>query len=664
MREGPLAQPRRRHRRRVWAGRSQRAGRWVRWGGGVFAFGVIALAVVWLARRADRPDPAIAWREGIAAQQRGNYSAARNHFIAAARSGERSGAALLRLARVYLLLGDGLAAQGALDRAIAAGVPVGQTRALHVAALAAQGDNEGAIAAAAALGDDPVAQRSRAQALAQAGRGAEAVGVLQAVLARAPQDAAAWTLLGQTRLDLGDVAGATDAAARAIAGRDAPLAALVLAGDVVRSRYGAVAALPWYEAALKRDAYFYPALIDYAGTLGDVGRHGDAVAAARRALAARNGSPPALYLLAVVAARAGNMALADDLLDRTGGALNGLPGGLLLSGGIDYGAGRYEQAAIKWRALLARQPMNLQARRLLGAALLRTGDAAGALDTLRPIALRRDADSYTLGLVARAFEAQGQRGWAARFLDRAAAMPSSPAAPFGQDDDPAALATAVAENRADPRAMVSLVRGRLEAGQGGAALVEAQALARQSPGAPAAHVLIGDVLFATGRAGAAAASYARAADLRFDRATMLRLIEARLISGDRRGAADALALYLAQHPADIAARRALANAQLMTDPASARETLDPLLIELGGRDALLLALVARARVAAGDAGAALAPARAAYRLQPMNATIADAYGLALLATGDAGGARQLLDKAIALAPGRADIRAHRAQAGE
>jgi predicted Zn-dependent protease len=308
--------------------------------------------------------------------------------------------------------------------------------------------------------------------------------------------------------------------------------------------------------------------------------------------------------------------------------------------------------------------MNLQARRLLGAALLRTGDAAGALDTLRPIALRRDADSYTLGLVARAFEAQGQRDWAARFLDRAAAMPSSPAAPFGQDDDPAALATAVAENRADPRAMVSLVRGRLEAGQGGAALVEAQALARQSPGAPAAHVLIGDVLFATGRAGAAAASYARAADLRFDRATMLRLVEARLISGDRRGAADALALYLAQHPADIAARRALANAQLMTDPASARETLDPLLIELGGRDALLLALVARARVAAGDAGAALAPARAAYRLQPMNATIADAYGLALLATGDAGGARQLLDKAIALAPGRADIRAHRAQAGE
>src|SRR3569833_537556 len=74
--------------------------------------------------------------------------------------------------------------------------------------------------------------------------------------------------------------------------------------------------------------------------------------------------------------------------------------------------------------------MNVTARRLLGAALLRSGDAKGALDVLRPIALRGDADSYTLALVGRAFEATGERDWAANFLDRSAWPAANGAAPF------------------------------------------------------------------------------------------------------------------------------------------------------------------------------------------------------------------------------------------
>jgi len=57
---------------------------------------------------------------------------------------------------------------------------------------------------------------------------------------------------------------------------------------------------------------------------------------------------------------------------------------LLLDGLLAYPAGAYEQAIGQWRGLVGRQPMNIAARRLLGAALLRTGDAKGALDTLRP----------------------------------------------------------------------------------------------------------------------------------------------------------------------------------------------------------------------------------------------------------------------------------------
>lgn len=620
---------------------------------------VAAMSVVVVARRGHHVDPLVAMREGRAAIVRGNYSAARNHLLAAVQADPANGDAQLALAKTWLLLGEGVAAQGALDRAASAGVAPATLAPWRAAAALAQGDGDTSINAA---GDDAITLRAKARALADRGDGAAGIATVQGVLARTPDDAAAWTDLGRIRLTLGDVGGATQAASRAVALDRRYPAALVLAGEVVRSRYGLNAALPWFEAALRLDAYFHPALIEYAGTLGDAGRNADAVAAARRALAARKDSPQALYLLAVIAARAGNMALADQLLDRTGGALDGLPGGLLLSGGVDYAAGRYEQAMVKWRALLATQPMNVAARRLLGAALLRSGDAAGTLDVLRPIALRSDADSYTLGLVGRAFEAQGKRDWAARFLDRAAHPVATMAAPFGQDDSAAVLAQAVDAAPGDPRAAVSLVRGLLEQGRAVEALAAAQALVRQSPGAPAAHVLEGDVLIALRRAAPAAASYARAADLRFDQPVMLRLVEARVLTGDAAGAADALALYLAQNPQNIAARRALAGVQRVAGDRDAIDTLERLRDALGGRDAVVMAGLADAYTAADDPASALPIARAAYRLQPMGAASSDAWGWALLARGDATGALALLDKAAAIAPGDLRIRWHRAQA--
>lgn len=669
MREGPITSQGGyvRRRRRIGSGFGKRLrllafGRWGKLALALLVLAGIVAAVARLAAVADAPDPAQAMRDGRAALTRGNYSAARNHLIAAVSAEPANGPAQVALARTYLLLGDGAAAAGALDRAAAAGVPADRLRAPRAEALLLAGDQD---AARAALGQTAGAEadRLRARALAADGDPAGATDILRRLLAANPRDAAAWTDLGRIRFEAEDIGAAAQAAVRATALDRSNLAALVLRAEVVRSRYGLVASLPWFEEALRRDAYYHPALIEYAGTLGDAGRHADSVAAAERALAARPGSPQALYLLAVVAARAGNLDLAAGLLDRTGGALDGLPGGLLLSGGIDYAAGRYEQAVVKWRALVATQPMNLVARRLLGAALLRSGDAAGALEVLRPVALRRDADSYSLALVARAFEARGDRVMAARFLDRAAAPAATASVPFGQDENVAVLAEEAAQSPGDPAAAVSYLRGLLERGQGPQALSRAQAIAAASPGAPLAHLLVGDVLAAQRRFSEAAEAYERAADLRFDQPTMLRLVEARVAAADRRGAADVLALYLAQNPASVAARRSLANLQLVSGDANAAiGTLESLRGDLGGRDALLLAQLAQAYAAAGDPAAAVPPARAGYRLQPMNAALADAWGYALFHTGDTPRALQLLTKAAALAPGVATVRWHQAQA--
>lgn len=656
MREGPLAQPRGRRRRRVRRRLPWRAVL-------VALLGLATVAgVAMLARRADRTDPAAAFARGEASLRAGNISAARNHFLRAVEARPTDGRAQAELARAYLLLGDGVAAGGALDRAVAAGVAPERLRPWRAAALLLQDDAAGALAEARRAGTDAYARRVAARATAAAGDRAGAAAMLAALAAERPGDAGAWTDLARVRLDLGDVGAASLAAARATALDPRDLAALTLRGEIVRRRNGLIAALPWFDAALAHDAYYVPALIERAATLGDSGRATDSLADLRKVLAARPGQPRALYLLAVIAARAGNGGLAAALLDRAGD-LGDMPAALLLAGVLDERAGRHEQAVVRWRALLDRQPMNLVARRLLGAAMLRSGDASEALATLRPIALRADADPYSLTLVARAFEARGERGWAAAFLDRAARAPAGAATPFGQDESAAVLAGAVADAPGDPRVAVARIRGMLEAGQGSVALAAAQRLSAASPGAPAAWQLLGDVQAATQRPAAALPAYLRAADLRFDRPAMLRLIEARVASGDPRGAADTLALYLSQNPASPDARRALANLQLAAGQAgSAVATLEGLHADLGHRDARLLTQLAAAYTAAGDPGTALPYARAAVRLQPMNAAAVDALGHALFDRGDTGAALPLLTKAVALAPREGAIRWHQAQA--
>ena len=625
----------------------------------------LGTVIIEVARRADLPDARVSIARGEAALARSNYSAARNHFIQATRAAPGNIGAQIALARTYLLLEDGVAAGGAIDRARSAGASLTGLHHLRAAALLLQGDEDGAIDEAdRATGADLLfAQRVKARAIAGQGDRATGAAMLDRLTQRFPRDAGAWLDLGRVRFDIGDVGGANVAAQRALSLAPDNLAALVLRGQLVRSQYGLNAALPWFEAALSRDAYYHAALIEEAGTLGDIGRNADSVAAARRALAARPGDPQALYLMAVIAARAGDLALAGDLLDQSAGGLDGLPGGLLLSGAIDYANARYQQATVKWQALIGAQPMNLVARRLLGAALLRSGDTKAALDALRPVALRADTDSYTLTLVARAFEAQGQRGWAARFLDRAVSAPAPRAAPFGQDDDAGVLAEAVADAPADPAVAVDNIRGLIERGQFATAIAQGERVARASPGAPLAQMLLGDTLEAAGRVAPAAAAYTRAADLRFDEPVLLRLIEAWSQTGNRDGAANALALYLAQNPSSVTARRLLANVQLASrDHVGAASTLERLRAQIGDGDALVLTQLAYAHTRAGDPEAALPFARAAYRLMPMSAGATDAYGAASFAAGDTDGALQLLAKAVKLAPASAGVRWHYAQA--
>ncbi len=593
----------------------------------------------------------------------GNYSAARSNALAAVAAAPQYGAAQAVLARAYLELGEGLAAEAALTRAEAVGFPAARLHQLRAEARLLQGDANGALAEAAKAESRyfDFAERIRARALAVQGQPVAAKTALETLVAQHPGNGRAWLDLGRLRFAGGDLGGASEAAGAAARLMPGDPHALALEGEVVRARYGLVAALPWFEAALRRDAYAMPTLIDYAATLGEAGRNADMLASLRRAAEARPGDARVLYLYAVLAARAGKLELAGSLLERNG-AVSGLPGAQLLRGAIDYAGGRWEQAAASWRALSENQPMNLTARRLLAAALLRSGDAQGALAVLRPLAVRGDADAYALTLTARAFEATGDRVSAAAFLDRAAAAGRGGSAAFATDDALATLQAGAAAAPGDPTYAVGVIRGLIGSGDLSGALGQARALVQDGAGTPAAQTAYGDVLALAGQRPDAA--YARAADLQFDEPAMLRLIDARARAGQAEAAAATLALYLAQNPQSIAGQRLLGHLQVAAGQWDAAiETLEGVRRRVGSGEVALLCDLALAYAGDGDGEVAVRYGQAAYATQPMHAGAADAYGVALAAAGRIDAARQLLDKAVALAPGDAVIADHRRQLG-
>lgn len=633
----------------------------------VLALGTVTAVAVNVARpaRASGTSARTEVIESLGLLDAGNYSAARSHAIAATKADPAWGLAHAVLARAYLALGDGVAAEGELGRATQAGFDARRAHQLYAHAWLLQGDADRALAEAGKA--EPrfggYALRIAARAMAAKGDLPGAQAALATVLAANTKDSYAWSDLGRVRYTSGDIAGAIDAATKASGLDRNNVEALVLRGELVRDQYGLLAALPWFEAALKHDAYYHPALIEYAATLGDVGRNVDMLEATRRALAARPGSPQALYLQAVLAARAGKYDLARTLMQKTGGKIDHVPGVLLLNGMLDYQSGDYEQAIGTWRELVGRQPFNLEGRRMLGAALLRSGDAHGALDVLRPLALRGDADSYTLSLVGRAFERTGERDWAAKYLDRSAWPSLAGITPFGTDDSLPQLAAASASVPDDPVARVGYLKGLVDAGNTGAALDQAQALERSFPGAPAAHLAVGDVYMVMGRYDDAATAYRRAADLRFDEATMLRAVDA-LDRAHRDGeATNVLTLYLSQNPQSIPAQRLVAHRQIVAgDWDAAIDTLEQLRSRIGNRDVALLSELAYAYTGNDDPDAGVTFARAAYRLAPMNPAATDSYGWALYQQGNTDSALQLLEKAVAIAPDNALLLWHLGQA--
>jgi tetratricopeptide (TPR) repeat protein len=382
-----------------------------------------ALLLTVLAAPAFAGDDALS--RGIAAFKQGAISTARIELLNAIKDDPANPVAHLYQARVYLAIGNGVAAEAELDLAERNGIQPSRLRALMAEAWLLQGDPDRALSEAdaahvpAAFAADAARIRGRAQAVLDQHDAAKAE--FATAIRLDPNNAAAWADLARYRLHEGDRSGAAAAAARALRLSPRRTDLLVLEGIIVRLRVGKEASLGWFNRALAIDPNDVPALLEKAATLADLNRQREMLAVTRKALNLSPGNPLAFYLQAVLAARAGNWPLAAMLMQRTQGMLDDVPAVLLVQGLVAYRTGNTNAAIDAFSRLVNQQPANFAGRRALGAAQSAVGDNIGAIETLKPMADLVGADARTLTLLARAYDESGQPEAAAPYLARAAA---------------------------------------------------------------------------------------------------------------------------------------------------------------------------------------------------------------------------------------------------
>jgi tetratricopeptide (TPR) repeat protein len=622
----------------------------------ILALLMLALFAAWFVIGRG-PDPAGALARAQAYEAAGDMAAARVEAMNAVDHDPSDEASWRMLARAQIALGQGEAASGTIERATSAGVA--ETRTRHLAGEAALliGDPRTALAATGGTPIDPEffgqAARVRGRAFMALGDSEAAADAFTLAIEADEDDPELWIDIADFRLSTGEQAGAIEAIDRALELDTDNIEALIVKGRLVRQQYGLVASLAWFERAIEIDEGNIVAMLERAATLGEIGRMADMLAGTRAILAIDSSNAGARYLQAVLAARARNFTLARRLTTLTGGALDGRPSMMLLEAGIDFEQENYQATIRRLETLLEAQPANRTAQRLLGAAQFRAGDMRAALAALGPLADRPDADSYVLTLAGRAWEQRGDFGRAAPYLDRAARpiraglTPIAAATDFGLVDEPASGASTE----------VAAIRTALAQGRIGDAVARAERLRARNPGAPDAHILYGDALGAAGRYGDAAAAYASAANIRFSEAVALRMIDTLLRAGQTEEALRTLSLFRQQNPRNLSTAMVAAQLNLSAGRwQQAAAILEQLRLRIGDRDAAILANLAWARHELGEDDHAVALARRAYLLVPMNASTSEIYGWVLFDSGrDRELGLELLEKAQSLAPGDAHI---------
>lgn len=555
----------------------------------------------------------------------------------------------LEQARAALSHGDPLGAEVILRKLLEQGVPRAELAALLGKAELEQGE---LVEARRWLNDGDFDDATRGegfQALGclelREGRMSEAGRAFDKALKSNPEDPTLWVDIGRLRYLGGEHLQALEASARAVELGPQNQVALQFRAQLVRDAYGMQAALQWFEAALQHHPDNLDLLGDYAATLGELGRGKDMLRIVRRMTEIDRRHPRALYLQAVLAARAGNDDLARRLLQLGNQRHRDMPAGMLLSGIIDLRGGNFDSAAQEFEQLLRIQPDNRRVRLLLARSLALGGNHRELVHRFGAEARLPSASPYLMTLVGRSQEALGDREAAAWYLDRAAAPRRGNLVALRAETP---LDVAEMRGTEQGRNVLALVRGLIVAGNPSEAARRAEAFLDRHPGSADALTLAGDANLAARNLPRAIELYEKSAGIRRNWPLTRKLISAYRAAGRNSDAAALIRAYAASDPANVDAVALLAQLEQSQGSLERADLLYDHALELGRwRDPDLMSARASLALAQGKAQDALALARRAYLLQRGNARSAEVLAITLAAN-EANGSQAMLAKLDAM----------------
>jgi len=438
-------------------------------------------------------------------------------------------------------------------------------------ALAVTGCADGAGGSAAPVvpgSTETVRLITEANAAASAGELVRAGDLLNGALGAEPDNPAVWVAVARLRYRGGEHLEAIGAADKALALGPQYGGALLLKAQLVRDAHGLAASLPWYEAASEADPANPEVWLDYAATLGDLGRNRAMLEALVQLGEVAPTEPRANFLSAVLAARAGNAVLARSLLERSRMVAQRVPAALMLDALISLEQANYSLAAERLDAVMQRQPDNARARELLARALLLGGRESEVVARFGRDEAPGDTSPYLAMLVGRAHERLGERDKAAPWLDRA----------FGAST-PARLVLPVSPGLPPPTAEA---RNLARVGDWTSAATRTAALRARFPGSGDVAVLAGDVMLGKGDARGALMLYASAAQVRRSWPLARKAIAAYRMAGDEEAADVLLIRHLAGDPNNIDAALLLAERSIAWGDAARAGLLLDHVAALGG----------------------------------------------------------------------------------
>lgn len=518
-----------------------------------------------------------------------------------------AGDSALDKARLALAAGDGIAAEAELRRAIEAGAPRPAVAASMGEALLLQGNPD---SARDWLGTDQFAKGAEGYGWRMLGRLEQAEGNLAAAgraydqaLRFTPANGKLWVDIGRLRYAGGEQIQAIAAADQALAVAPTEPRALEFRGQLVRDQYGLIPSLPWFQRGLAVSPDDISLLGEYAATLGELGRAHAMLKVTRRMLALDPGNPRALFLQATLAARAGKMALARDLLIRSAERDGQAPATLLLRGVLELETGNGNLAIDGLERLARAQPANAAAALTLARAAYVAGDDA----QLKIVVERtKQPPPYLLTLSARASERGGRRDRAAALLDRAASRPGAQPTVIDEAEDIHVLAADWAEKPGAIGVGLRYVRKLLATGSLDRAQAIADRMRTMNAGSGDAAAIAGDVRLLRGDAPGALELYRTAARVRTDAGLLRRMARALDMLGRAREGDAVVEARLAASPTDPGLNRLAAERAERRRDWARTAALAEYLTAANPRTPGASRLLAKARLALGARPTALA----------------------------------------------------------